>query len=130
EDIANSIVDFASGLVQVINTAPSGTITIPDDPYRASNQLAYAYLPMLNPEVATAGSIWKGNLKKYKLDQGTLFGNNSKLLYKDVAGNLDANTQDVWQKTDLIVDGKTSNNNITAGGVYAQLKAPNSGLGS
>src|SRR5690606_26627608 len=73
EDIANSIVDFASGLVQVINTAPSGTITIPDDPYRASNQLAYAYLPMLNPEVATAGSIWKGNLKKYKLDQGTLF---------------------------------------------------------
>lgn len=130
EDIAKSIVDFASGLVQVINTAPSGTITIPDDPYRASNQLAYAYLPMLNPEVATAGSIWKGNLKKYKLDQGTLFGNNSKLLYKDVAGNLDANTQDVWQKTDLIVDGKTSNNNITAGGVYAQLKAPNSGLGS
>ena len=130
EDIANSIVDFASGLVQVINTAPSGTITIPDDPYRASNQLAYAYLPMLNPEVATAGSIWKGNLKKYKLDQGTLFGNNSKLLYKDVAGNLDSGTQDVWQKTDLIVDGKTANNNITAGGVYAQLKSPGSSLAS
>lgn len=130
EDIANSIVDFASGLVQIINTAPSGTITIPDDPYRASNQLAYAYLPMLNPEVATASSIWKGNLKKYKLDQGTLFGNNSKLLYKDVAGNLDPNTQDIWQRANFIVDGKTANNNITAGGVYAQLKSPSSGLGS
>ncbi|WP_372885899.1 pilus assembly protein PilY [Psychrobacter sp.] len=130
EDIANSIVDFASGLVQIINTAPSGTITIPDDPYRASNQLAYAYLPMLNPEVATSDSIWKGNLKKYKLDQGTLFGNGSKLLYKDIAGNLDENTQDVWQKTDFTVDGKVANNNITAGGVYAQLKSPSSGLSS
>ena len=130
EDIANSIVDFASGLVQIINTAPSGTITIPDDPYRASNQLAYAYLPMLNPEVATSDSIWKGNLKKYKLDQGTLFGNGSKLLYKDIAGNLDENTQDVWQKTNFTVDGKVANNNITAGGVYAQLKSPSSGLSS
>lgn len=130
EDIANSIVDFASGLVQIINTAPSGTITIPDDPYRASNQLAYAYLPMLNPEIATSDSIWKGNLKKYKLDQGTLFGNGSKLLYKDIAGNLDENTQDVWQKTNFTVDGKVANNNITAGGVYAQLKSPGSGLSS
>lgn len=130
EDIANSIVDFASGLVQIINTAPSGTITIPDDPYRASNQLAYAYLPMLNPEIATSDSIWKGNLKKYKLDQGTLFGNGSKLLYKDIAGNLDENTQDVWQKTNFTVDGKIANNNITAGGVYAQLKSPGSSLAS
>src|SRR5690606_2109445 len=63
-------------------------------------------------------------------DQGTLFGNNSKILYKDVAGNLDSGTQDVWQKTDLIVDGKTANNNITAGGVYAQLKSPGSSLAS
>ena len=130
EDIANSIVDFASGLVQIINTAPSGTITIPDDPYRTANQLAYAYLPMLDPDIASASSIWDGNLKKYKLNQGTLFGNNSKLLYKDVAGNLDKETQDVWQSSDFKVDGVTANNDINAGGVYAKLKAPNSGFSS
>ena len=130
EDIANSIVDFASGLVQIINTAPSGTITIPDDPYRTANQLAYAYLPMLDPDIASASSIWDGNLKKYKLNQGTLFGNNSKLLYKDVAGNLDKETQDVWQSSDFTVDGVTANNDINAGGVYAKLKAPNSGFSS
>lgn len=129
-DIAASIVDFASGLVQVINTAPSGTITIPEDPYRAANQLPYAYLPMLDPNIASASSIWRGNLKKYALDQGTLFGNGSKLLYKDVAGNLNERTQDLWQTADFQAGGGVANNNIIAGGVYAQLRTPTSGLGS
>lgn len=129
-EIAASIVDFAANLVQIINTSPSGTITIPNDPYRASNQLAYAYLPMLDPDIASAASIWKGNLKKYDLDQGTLFGKNKNLLYKDVAGDLSATTQDLWQNGDYIKGGKTSNNDVEAGGVYAQLKSPNSGLGS
>ena len=130
EEIAESIVDFSSSLVQIINTAPSGTITIPEDPYRASNQLPYAYLPMLDPDIISANSIWKGNLKKYNLDQGTLFGKNNSKLYKDVAGKLDENTQDEWQTANFIVDSKTSNNNIAGGGVYAQLQAPNAGLGS
>lgn len=130
EDIAASIVDFASGLVQIINTAPSGTITIPDDPYRAANQLPYAYLPMLDPDIASASSIWRGNLKKYDLNKGTLYGKNDKLLYEDVAGNLSAATQDLWQTVGVSVDGKPANNNIAAGGVYAQLKSPNSGLSS
>lgn len=129
-EIAASILDFASGLVQIINTAPSGTITIPEDPYRAANQLPYAYLPMLDPNIASASSIWRGNLKKYALDQGTLFGNKSKLLYKDVAGNLTEKTQDLWQIDDFEVEGGVANNNILAGGVYAQLSTPDLGINS
>lgn len=129
-EIAASIVDFASGLVQIINTAPSGTITIPEDPYRAANQLPYAYLPMLDPNIASTSSIWNGNLKKYALDQGTLFGNNGELLYKDVAGNLNEKTQDLWQTADFQTDDGVANNNISAGGVYAQLSTPTSDLGS
>jgi len=129
-DIAASIVDFASGLVQVINTAPSGTITIPDDPYRAANQLPYAYLPMLDPDIASASSIWRGNLKKYDLNEGTLYGKNDELLYEDIAGNLNAATQDIWQTVGMTADGKPANNNVAAGGVYARLKSPNSGLSS
>ncbi len=130
QDIANSIVDFASGLVQIINTAPSGTITIPQDPYRAANQLPYAYLPMLDPDINSAASIWKGNLKKYALDQGTLYGKSDSLLFKDVAGNLNEDTQDLWQTSAFELNTKAANNNILAGGVYAQLRSPNSGLGS
>lgn len=130
DDIAKSIVDFSASLVQIINTAPSGTITIPEDPYRAANQLPYAYLPMLDPDIISAASIWKGNLKKYNLDEGTLFGKSNSKLYKDVAGNLDENTQDEWQTADFEVSDVVANNNIAAGGVYAQLKTPSSGLGS
>ena len=130
EDIANSIVDFVSGLVQVINTAPSGTITIPDDPYQAANQLPYAYLPMLNPDIGSAASVWDGNLKKYDLNQGTLFGKGANKLYKNVGGDIKEETQDLWQTNNFISDGKTANNDIKAGGVYAQLSAPNSGLAS
>lgn len=129
-EIAASIIDFAGNLVQVINTAPSGTITIPDDPYRVANQLPYAYLPMLDPDISSGASIWKGNLKKYALNQGTLFGRSDKALYKDASGDLNEATQDLWQIANFIKGDKTVNNDIEAGGVYAQLRTPNSGLGS
>ena len=131
DDIVNSIVNFVNDLNQTIPTAPSGTITVPNDPYQASSQLAYAYLPMLDPDIASTASIWKGNLKKYALNKGTLFGKNNQLLYNNVAGNLSATVKDLWQsEMDYQVDGATANNNIKAGGVYAQLKTPTSGLAS
>lgn len=131
QDIADSIVDFSASLVQIINTAPSGTITIPEDPYRAANQLPYAYLPMLDPDIASASSIWRGNLKKYSLDQGTLYGQSDNLLFKNIAGELNADTQDLWQSGgDFMNTGKVANNDIAAGGVYARLKSPSSGLTS
>ncbi|WP_299328386.1 PilC/PilY family type IV pilus protein [uncultured Psychrobacter sp.] len=130
KDIAASVADFAANLVQTINTAPSGTITIPDDPYRAANQLPYAYLPMLDPDIASAASIWRGNLKKYNLDEGTLYGKSDNLLFKNIAGELNTGTRDLWQDGNFIKGGKTANNDIMAGGVYAQLKTPASGLSS
>lgn len=136
-EIAASIVDFSSTLVQTINTVPSGTITIPNDPYLASNQLATAYLPMLEPNISEANSIWAGNLKKYNLDAGSLFGGANRLLYTNVAGDLDKLTRDIWQgNTDFLKLNPVSNineianNEIKAGGVYAKLRAPNSGLSS
>ena len=129
-DISNSILNFASALVQTINTAPSGTITIPEDPYRAANQLPYAYLPMLDPEVDSTSSIWRGNLKKYTLKEGTLFGQKDTLLYKNVAGKLDPDAADLWEakKPDGSLSGISDQ--ITTGGVYAQLRTPSSGTGS
>lgn len=138
--IGSSIADFAATLVQVIDTAPAGTITVPEDPYKVSNQLPYAYLPMLEPDIASAASIWKGNLKKYNLNKGTLYGKSNNtadtsnpldnLLYKEVSGRLNESTRDIWQSGDFQISGVTANNEIEAGGVYAQLSSPSSGLGS
>ena len=131
DDIIKSITTFVDDLDQTLPSAPSGTITVPEDPYQASNQLAYAYLPMLAPDVSSNNSIWKGNLKKYNLDQGTLFGKNNQRLYNNIAGDLSKTTQDVWQTTDYFnTKGETANNDINAGGVYAQLSTPKSGRSS
>lgn len=127
EDIVKSITSFAADLNQTIPSAPSGTITVPENPYQAAAQLAYAYLPMLAPEVGENKSIWQGNLKKYNLDQGTLFGNSNEPLYDSAAGDLRSTTQDVWQTADFTENGETANSSIRAGGVYAQLRTPTSG---
>lgn len=131
EDIVKSITTFVDDLDQTLPSAPSGTITVPEDPYQASNQLAYAYLPMLAPNVSSNDSIWKGNLKKYNLDQGTLFGKSDSRLYNNVAGDLSTTTQDIWQTADFKnTKNETANNDINAGGVYAQLRTPKSDRGS
>ena len=127
EDIIKSITTFVDDLDQTLPSAPSGTITVPEDPYQASSQLAYAYLPMLAPNVSSNSTIWKGNLKKYNLDQGTLFGKDNKRLYRNVAGDLSTTTQDVWQTADYFnTKGEIANNDINAGGMYAQLRTPKS----
>ena len=130
DDVIESITTFVNDLDQTLPSAPAGTISIPSDPYRASNQLPYAYLPMLAPDVSSSASIWKGNLKKYNLDQGTLFGDNGKL-YKNVAGDLSSTTRDIWQTSDFKNSKEAvANNDINAGGFYAQLKTPKSSLNS
>ena len=92
--------------------------------------MPYAYLPMLAPSIDSANSIWDGNVKKYDLDAGTLFGKGNNRLYKNVAGDLSSQTQDLWQTSDFTEEGIVANDKVKAGGVYAQLSTPASGLES
>ena len=126
DDIINSIVTFVSDLNQTLPSVPSGTIVIPDDPYRADSQLAVAYYPTLQPKVAENAVIWEGNLKKYALNEGTLYGKGGSKLFKSIAGDLDPTTQDLW--SDKNYTG--ANNKVENGGFYAQLNTPATGITS
>ncbi len=148
EDIVGSILAFISKLDNSIPSIPSGTITIPQDPLNPINLQPYAYLPMIEPKVDSKLTIWPGNLKKYEVNQGTLYGKTnpadtaaSSRLYiqpKDKTGNvivgsfptnLNPSTLDLWstiQATELDKDGNTINVNdrVTSGGFYARLISP------
>lgn len=148
EDIVGSILAFISKLDNSIPSIPSGTITIPQDPLNPVNLQPYAYLPMIEPKVNSGLTIWPGNLKKYEVNQGTLYGKTnpadttaSSRLYiqpKDKTGNviagsfptnLNPSTLDLWstiQATELDKDGNTINVNdrVTSGGFYARLISP------
>ena len=125
EDIANSVLSFIQNLNNTLPATPSGTIIVPDDPYRADSQLAVAYYPILQAEVGKNQAIWAGNLKKYNLNEGTLYGKNNSALFLDVAGNLNPATEDLWS---AIADINGKNNNVTSGGFYSNLLTPNTAV--
>ena len=125
EDIAKSVLSFIQNLNNTLPATPSGTIIVPDDPYRADSQLAVAYYPILQAEVGKNQAIWAGNLKKYNLNEGTLYGKNNSSLFLDIAGNLNPATEDLWS---AIADINGKNNNVTSGGFYSNLLTPNTAV--
>ncbi|MGE6392767.1 hypothetical protein ACQKCX_06530 [Psychrobacter pacificensis] len=139
DSLADSVSSFTAKLTQIIETAPSGTITIPNDPLSSTNLQPFAYLPMLEPKIADSKFVWPGNLKKYNVYQGTLYGKSSfpfaesSRLYVDddndgFPDDLSKTTQDLWSDKDYKNDkGASVNNAIYAGGAYARLKAPTAG---
>ncbi|BFN01412.1 hypothetical protein MOXK23_05260 [Moraxella sp. K23] len=125
QDVIDSLAAFMDVLSADIRPVPSGTIVIPDDPYRADSQLAVAFYPILQAEVGKSPATWAGNLKKYSLDEGTLYGKNNSALFLDVAGNLNPATEDLWS---AIADINGKNNNVTSGGFYSNLLTPNTAV--
>lgn len=119
EIIGQSIIDFATILKKDLPPAPSGIIVVPDDPYRADSQLAYAYYPTIQADLQNNVAFWVGNMKKYKLNEGTLYGSNNQKLFKDVGGTLDSTTPDLWTTA-------TSGdfNDVKVGGFYEKLPSP------
>ena len=126
DDIVNSIITFVSDLDNTLPSTPSGTIIIPDDPYRADSQLAVAYYPTLQPKVAENAVIWEGNLKKYKLNEGTLFGKGNTKLFKSIAGDLNPAAPDYWSDQNYA----GANDKVESGGFYSQLVTPATGVAS
>ena len=134
KDIVGSVLSVIQDLKMDLPSIPAGTITIPQDPLSSLSVQPYAYLPMLEPKVGSDLAIWAGNLKKYSVNQGTLYGQNNKRLYIDndkdgFPDDLNPDAQDIWStknETALNATGATININdrITAGGFYAQLKMP------
>lgn len=126
EDIVNSIISFVTDLDNTLPSTPSGTIIIPDDPYRADSQLAVAYYPTLQPKVGDNSAIWEGNLKKYKLNEGTLFGKGDIKLFKNIAGELNPAAPDLWSDKNYA----GANDKVENGGFYSQLNTPAAGVAS
>lgn len=138
KDIVGSVLSVIEDLKADLPSVPAGTITVPADPLNSLGVKPYAYLPMLEPKVGSDVSIWPGNLKKYHVKQGTLYGQDNKRLYIDdqnkggFPDDLNPAAQDIWStKNETITNAAGTsvevNNRITAGGFYAQLKTPKTG---
>lgn len=128
QDVIDSLTAFMDVLGADIRPVPSGTIVIPDDPYRADSQLAVAYYPILQAEVGKSTAVWSGNLKKYNLNEGTLYGKSDAPLFSDIAGKLNPSTEDLWSAVSITKDGSVANDLVTSGGFFSNLKTPDTGV--
>lgn len=136
KDIVGSVLSVIQDLKSDLPSTPAGTITVPQDPLSSLSVKPYAYLPMIEPKVGSDTAIWAGNLKKYNVKQGTLYGKDNQRLYFDedkdgFPDDLNPNAQDVWSTRNETVTNAAGvsvniNDRITAGGFYAQLKTPKS----
>ncbi|UZA30174.1 hypothetical protein LP097_00420 [Moraxella bovis] len=106
KDVARSIVEFVTSVTGSISAAPSGTVAVPTDPLSIASLQPYAYLPMLQANIADAPATWPGNLKKYHTLNGTLYGRDGVTrLYQTAGGSTfpyatNPRALDIWQKGD------------------------------
>lgn len=124
DDVAKSIADFVTNVSGNISASPAGTVAVPTDPLSITSLQPYAYLPMLQADVAEAPATWPGNLKKYHTINGSLYGKDKTTrLYQKTGGSTlpyatNPKARDLWQ-TSTSTDGA-----ITTGGTYARLPSP------
>jgi type IV pilus assembly protein PilY1 len=119
EDVIKSVIQFTADLKTQIPPLPTGSTVIPQDQLNRSTLQPYGYLTMLEPQPGTAALVWPGNLKRYKIANGTVKDKNSTKVFSDRNGTFATGTFDLWNNT------STADGAITqAGGMYAQIPVP------
>lgn len=95
-EVANSVRSFIEDVSQIeIESLSAGTMSVPLDSLRGLTSRKFAYLPILEP-VPKSSLLWKGNLKKYKVKDTTLFGANNSFVFANSTGLFAKNTYDLW----------------------------------
>lgn len=120
QDIVNSVKNFIDELKKDIPAVPTGAVVVPQDTLAPDSLQPYAYLPLLEPKPGTSAVVWPGNVKKYDVKNGTIYGKNGSLVFNS-SGVFATNTYDRWSADN--VDDKGV---IQKGGVFERLPMPTS----
>lgn len=96
QDISDSVKSFAKSLGDnVIQPISTGTMSVPLDSLSGLRSRGFAYLPILEP-VPRSPLLWNGNLKKYKVKDATLVGEDNNSVFSNTDGEFATNTHDLW----------------------------------
>lgn len=124
KDISDSVKLFAKSLGDnVIQPKSTGTMSVPLDSLGGLKSRKFAYLPILNP-VPGSPKLWNGNLKKYKVANGTLTGSDNNFVFADNTGLFAKNTHDIWNTitdTNRIDAFRPDGGLPQVGGAYQQI---------
>ena len=96
QDIVNSVKSLTGKLTTVIPPISTGSMAVPLDDLNVSTSRKFAYLPILDPDPLSPKKLWKGNLKKYNIKNGTLVDKDNKVVFTDKDGVFALNTSDLY----------------------------------
>ncbi len=96
QGIVNSIKSLTGKLTEDIPPVSTGSMAVPLDDLNVSTSRKFAYLPLLDPQPLAPYKLWKGNLKKYKVKNGTLVDQSNKAVFTNKDGVFASNTADVY----------------------------------
>lgn len=96
EDIVNSVKSLTGRLTTIIPPISTGSMAVPLDDLNVSTSRKFAYLPILDPDPLSPKKLWKGNLKKYNIKNGTLVDKDNKVVFTDKDGVFALNTSDLY----------------------------------
>ncbi len=117
EEVVQSILDFVSDIGGEIPPVPTGSIIIPQDTLAPDTLQRYAYVPALLTQPTDPVVIWRGNLKKYKVNNGTVYGNlGTNELVFDSKGGFNLNTTDYWSSATVGDKG-----DVQTGGMFEKI---------
>ena len=96
DDIVNSVKSLTGRLTTDIPPISTGSMAVPLDDLNVSTSRKFAYLPILNPDPLSPKKLWRGNLKKYKVKNGTLVDKDNKAVFTGKDGVFALNTSDLY----------------------------------
>ena len=97
-DISDSIIDFVDKVGASFEPSSMGTISIPRDPLDQTQMMGEGFFPIIVPTDAATVRTWIGNLKKYKIEDGTLKDASGNAIYTESATSQSINksAKDLW----------------------------------
>lgn len=96
QDIVNSIKSLTGKLTEDIPPISTGSMSVPLDDLNVSTSRKFAYLPLLDPQPLAPNRLWRGNLKKYNIKNGTLVDKDQKAVFANKDGIFATNTADIY----------------------------------
>lgn len=128
DDIKNSIIDFVSKVQMPFSATSLGTVSVPRDPLDQTQIVTEGFFPMISPmddSEAAAGQkymTWAGNLKKYKIVDGTLKDKNNNSIYTtdNNQQKINSTAQDLWS----IAVSTEDHSDVMSGGSLNKIPVP------
>lgn len=96
DDIVNSVKSLTGRLTSDIPPISTGSMAVPLDDLNVSTSRKFAYLPILDPDPLSPKKLWRGNLKKYNVKNGTLVDKDNKAVFTGKDGVFALNTSDLY----------------------------------